>query len=358
MKIVHVTQEMFKTSGVATFCKEIAAEQVRVGHEVWALVQDNYDLKFDGGVKVVVGSSIEMVGVRPDIVHVHGLWNPFFVRVMAWCRKEGVPYLVSPHGSLMPRVFKKGWIKKHLFWWLMLRRGVRQASLIHCTAEAEKHAVARFGFEVPYLIAPLGVRLPPPASSQPSQPSQPSQHSSPSQLRTCLFLGRISDEKGLPLLLDAWKRLDAADWRLVIAGPDWRGYRALLEKKVAEEGIQGIEFHDPVFGPDKDALYRNADLFALASPVENFSAVVLDALAFGVPVICTKGTPWSCIEREKCGWWVEPNSSAALYEALKVAVALPRNELQEMGRRGIAIAQRDFDWGMISKTLLEGYKQI
>ena len=144
----------------------------------------------------------------------------------------------------------------------------------------------------------------------------------------------------------------------MIAGPDWRGYRALLEKKVVEEGIRGIEFHDPVFGPDKDALYRGADLFVLASPVENFSAVVLDALAFGVPVICTKGTPWGCIEREKCGWWVEPNSSAALYEALKSATSLPRDELQEMGRRGIAVAQRDYSWGMISKTLLEGYKQI
>ena len=31
MKILHVTQEMFKTSGVATFCREIAAEQARAG---------------------------------------------------------------------------------------------------------------------------------------------------------------------------------------------------------------------------------------------------------------------------------------------------------------------------------------
>lgn len=355
MKILHVTQEMFKTSGVATFCKEIAAEQVRAGHEVWALVQGNYDLKFDEGVKVVVGPAMEMVRVRPDIVHIHGLWAPFSARAMTWCRQRGISYVISPHGCLMPRVFKKGWLKKHLFWCLALRKGVEQASLIHCTAEAERQAVARFGFEVPYVIAPLGARLLP---SPPSQPSQPSQHSSPSQLRTCLFLGRISDEKGLPLLLGAWKRLDAANWRLVIAGPDWRGYRALLEKKVAEGGIHGVEFHDPVFGPDRDALYRNADLFALASPVENFSAVVLDALAFGVPVICTKGTPWGCIEREKCGWWVEPNSSAALYEALKMATSLPRDELREIGRRGIAIAQRDYSWESISETVLKGYGSV
>ena len=159
MKILHVTQEMFKTSGVATFCKEIAAEQMRAGHEVRALVQGNYDLKFDEGVKVVVGPSMEMVGVRPDIVHIHGLWAPFSARAMTWCRQRGIPYVVSPHGCLMPRVFKKGRLKKHLFWSLALRKGVEQASLIHCTAEAERQAVARFGFEVPYVIAPLGVRI-------------------------------------------------------------------------------------------------------------------------------------------------------------------------------------------------------
>lgn len=349
MKILHVTQEMFKTSGVATFCREIATEQMRAGHEVLALVQGNYDLRFDEGVKVVVGPSMEMVGVRPDIVHIHGLWAPFSARAMTWCRQRGIPYVVSPHGCLMPRVFKKGWLKKHLFWSLALRKGVEQASLIHCTAEAERQAVARFGFEVPYVIAPLGVRV---------KEKGVDEGVGVQRIRTCLFLGRISDEKGLPLLLDAWKRLDAADWRLVIAGPDWRGYRALLEKKVAEEGIRGVEFHDPVFGPDKDALYRNADLFALASPVENFSAVVLDALAFGVPVICTKGTPWGCIEREKCGWWVEPNSSAALYEALRAAVALPRNELQETGQRGVAIAKRDYNWETISETILKGYESV
>ena len=349
MRVLHVTQEMFKTSGVATFCKEIAAEQMRAGHEVLALVQGNYDLKFDEGVEVVVGPSMEMAGERPDIVHIHGLWAPFSARAMTWCRQRGIPYVVSPHGCLMPRVFKKGWLKKHLFWCLALRKGVEQASLIHCTAEAERQAVARFGFEVPYVIAPLGVKV---------KEKGVDEGVGVQRIRTCLFLGRISDEKGLPLLLDAWKRLDAADWRLVIAGPDWRGYRALLEKKVAEEGIRGVEFHDPVFGPDKDALYRNADLFALASPVENFSAVVLDALAFGVPVICTKGTPWGCIECEKCGWWVEPNSSAALYEALRAAVALPRNELQETGQRGVAIAKRDYNWETISETILKGYESV
>lgn len=370
MKILHVTQEMFKTSGVATFCREIAAEQMRAGHEVLALVQGNYDLKFDEDVKVVVGPSMEMAGERPDIVHIHGLWAPFSARAMTWCRQHGIPYVVSTHGCLMPRVFKKGWLKKHLFWCLALRKGVEQASLIHCTAEAERKAVARFGFEVPYVIAPLGVRIRTQVASRhanlaksdvattPTSSATPQSPFCQGPSRTALFLGRISDEKGLPLLLDAWKRLDAADWRLVIAGPDWRGYRALLEKKVAEEGIRGVEFHDPVFGPDKDALYRNADLFALASPVENFSAVVLDALAFGVPVICTKGTPWGCIEREKCGWWVEPNSSAALYEALKVAVALPRNELQETGQRGVAIAKRDYNWETISETILKGYESV
>lgn len=352
MKILHVTQEMFKTSGVATFCKEVSAEQVRAGHSVFALVNHDYDLKFDKQVRVVVGRSIDEMGVVPDVVHIHGLWAPFSGRAMAWCRHHDVRYVISTHGCLMERVFKKGWIKKHLFWWLVLRYGVKRASLFHFTAEAERDAVSRFGFNVPSIVAPLGVRIP---TSQSWHCAHSSSHS---QFRTCLFLGRISDEKGLSQLLDAWKELDAANWRLVIAGPDWRGYRARLVAKVKNEEIRRVEFCGPVFGTEKEALYRQSDLFVLASPVENFSAVVLDALAYGIPVICTKGTPWGCVEREKCGWWIEPNSSAAIKDALQCATSLPIKELKGMGMRGIAVAKRNFSWESVADRLVRGYKGV
>ncbi len=121
-------------------------------------------------------------------------------------------------------------------------------------------------------------------------------------------------------------------WQLVIAGPDQAGHKAELVAEAKRLGLRvedkcvnalvrdcvgtlvlnhavddnkaithsgnhaplpDILFTGPVYGQDKDALHRVADLFVLPSFTENFGVVVTDALSYGIPVITTKGTPWS-----------------------------------------------------------------
>ena len=67
----------------------------------------------------------------------------------------------------------------------------------------------------------------------------------------------------------------------------------------------------------------------LPSPMENFSAVVLEALSYATPVICTTGTPWQAVEERRCGWRVEPDSAAALASALAAATSISDAERAE-----------------------------
>ena len=82
-------------------------------------------------------------------------------------------------------------------------------------------------------------------------------------------------------------------WRLVIAGPDEQGTLKALKTQVARLGLEeSVVFAGPVYGAEKERLLRAADVFVLPSRSENFGIAVAEALACGVPVVCTKGAPW------------------------------------------------------------------
>ena len=339
MKIVHVTRSLVANSGVSVFVSRMANAMSKVGHEVAVRYTWKPELPVDYAVDSRAFKSLDELTFRPDVVHVHGLWSLDMAQAMSWCRKHGVRYYVSPHGGLMPRVLRRGWLKKHLFYWMFLRRNLDSAAGIHCTGEGEADAVRSLGIKARTFIVPLGCDLPDLGGEVKKE-------------RMVLFLSRLGEEKGLVYLLDAWKLLRHDGWRLVLAGPDWEGYRRVLEKKIEDEQIVHVELFGPADATQKDALYRASRLFVLPSPMENFSMVVLDALAYGLPVICTKGCPWKVIQERKCGWWVDGDSAKALKDALGEAIALSEERLSEMGCCAADVAA-EFSWDKMAEKLLE-----
>jgi glycosyltransferase involved in cell wall biosynthesis len=68
-----------------------------------------------------------------------------------------------------------------------------------------------------------------------------------------------------------------------------------------------VDYLGPVEGEAKAALYRQADLFVLPTFSENFGLVVAEALAYGVPVITTRGAPWADLETGGLNWAARPS---------------------------------------------------
>lgn len=342
MKIVHVNRSLIVNSGISVFVAEIAGAQAELGHDVHLRYTWRPDYPVDRHVDVRAFRDLDELTFRPDVIHIHGLWSMDMVRAMSWCRRHQIKYVISPHGGLMPRVLRKGWLKKKVFYLIFLRRNLLDAFAIHCTGEGESAAVRSLGIGTRTFIAPLGCHL----------PYWPVRRTGDG--KTILFLSRISEEKGLVCLLDAWKKIDHTGWRLVLAGPDWLGFRAELERKIGREQIRDVEFIGAADVEMKDRLYRQASLFVLPSPVENFSMVVLDALAYGIPTICTKGTPWRVIEDRKCGWWIDPDSTSALEKALSQAMSTATDQYEQMQVRAREVA-KEFSWIEIAGKVVSGY---
>ncbi|MFT3831379.1 MAG: glycosyltransferase family 4 protein [Opitutaceae bacterium] len=131
---------------------------------------------------------------------------------------------------------------------------------------------------VPNPIAHRAPELPPPLERTP----------------TVLYTGRLHPEKGLELLLFAWRRAapHLPGWRLRIVGP-WRAeqggggesYRELLRR---EAGCDPVDFVEPIFDPHElEREYRTASIFVYPSLAlgESFGLAPLEAMAYGTPPI-------------------------------------------------------------------------
>lgn len=101
--------------------------------------------------------------------------------------------------------------------------------------------------------------------------------------RMVLAAGRLTRAKGFDLLLESWAMLEAdfPDWKLCIAGDGEE--RQSLERRIRERGLHNVEL--PGRAADMGSLYRQAGLFALPSRDEGFGMVLIEAMAYGRPVV-------------------------------------------------------------------------
>ena len=90
---------------------------------------------------------------------------------------------------------------------------------------------------------------------------------------------------------------------------------------------------------------------------ENFGIVVAEALAVGVPVITTKGTPWQDLTLHKCGWWIDL-SVAQLQKTLTEAMNTSTANLEIMGKHGQNLIKSKYDIKAVAISIFKLYKKI
>jgi glycosyltransferase involved in cell wall biosynthesis len=134
-----------------------------------------------------------------------------------------------------------------------------------------------------------------------------------------LFVGRLEPEKGLAFLLHALAILKAQNRNvhldIVGSGMEEENLRKLAQKLDINDRVS---FHGYIaFGDTLFSYYRAADFFVLPSLSEGIPQVLLEAMAFGVPIITTQIPSVQGIVRHKeNSWLVEPGSAMALAKAI------------------------------------------
>lgn len=197
--------------------------------------------------------------------------------------------------------------QKHPAWNALLARAYRHARLIICQTEAVKRCFPR----------EVGDRLrviPNPISAWPT--ARP-----PTLPRTIVAVGRLTEQKGFDVLIDAFASLAAVtDWQLQIFGEG--PLRGALEAQ-----IKRLELSDKAALMGTSAApgewVGNAGLFVLSSRYEGFPNVLGEAMAAGLPVIATDCDfgPAELVAHGRTGLLVPPGDTDALARAMADCIA-------------------------------------
>ena len=366
MNLVHVIPHMDEeaagpTQSVVRLCEALAlqgesvhlhtmaakAAPTGVGltvHREWkALGRFGFSLELVRSLASVSGSC--------DVLHNHSLWSfPNMAAGIAVGGKQA-RLVTSPRGTLAPAARARARMKKRIFKPLQWP-AITRARLLHATSEMEYADIREYGLRHPVVVIPNGIDIP-------DLPANPNMHPSGHGRRRLLFLGRLHPIKGIELLLEAWLALQDfhPDWELTIAGKGDEAYVASLQGLAAGLKLKRVAFTGPVYGEAKKHLYLASHLFVLPTFTENFGMAIAEAQAHALPVITTKGAPWSGLVSHQSGWWVE-RAHTDMSTVLDEAMRLDPVALAQMGQRGRQWMIYDFDWASVAQQMAAAYRWV
>jgi glycosyltransferase involved in cell wall biosynthesis len=271
--------------------------------------------------------------------------------------RAGVPYIVTPHGSLDPWLATNSRLAKRVTNAVWQRRMLANAAAIHFTTEEEAQLAGELTASAPHLVVPNGIDLSRFAERL-SGRSFRARHLDGYDGQVVLFLGRIARKKGIDLLIEGFAAATrGADSLLVIAGPDDEALTGELSRLASTLGIAGrVRLIGPVYGQDQLAAFAAADIWALTSHTENFGNAVLEAMASGCAVLVSTEVNLARLIQEAGAGMVTGLSVDEIAVALQTLLTDPQRR-NTLSARGRALA-RDFDWTIVAPELLAAYRDI
>jgi len=297
----------------------------------------------------------EALAHTADFVHFHSLWRYPTRRGCPVLRAQGVPYMIAPRGTLDPWALRYRGLRKRLAFGLHERSNLAGAACLHATAKSELDHFRTLGFSGPVAVVPNGV-----AQEALQAFSGAGSMRGEGRRRKLLFVSRLHPKKRVKELLIAWATLapDFPDWELEVVGQGEAKYENELREALRGSlAVQRTSFRGHLSGAPLWEAYQAADLFVLPTHTENFGSVIAEALAAGLPVITTTGTPWEGLETRRCGWWRDLDREP-LADVLRAAMLLTEAERREMGARGREWVLEEFAWPSIACKTAEVYEWV
>lgn len=359
-----------KQGGIEHYCAEVYPRIVAKGHSVDLFARSSttdsspfseYDYE---GVRVISlpcpsGKGLDAffssmlgammsVGNRYDIVHFHALgpslftWIPklsFSTKVVVTC--QGLDWQRNKWGKLSSNLILQG-----------EKAAVRFADgLIVVSEELRSYFRQTYGKQsvyIPNAAATYG-------ASDPTFAYGKSLGLTAG--RYALFLGRLVPEKCPDLLIEAFKKLKPAGWKLVLAGgvSDTKEFTAQMLQQVADD--PDIIFAGELRGARLWEIVRGAGLFTLPSDLEGLPLAMLEAMSQGIPVLASDIPPHQQLVSNNRGVMFRAGNIDSLVQQMDWAIQHPQ-EMKQMAENAQRNVQVNYSWEKITADNLSLYENL
>ncbi len=382
MKILHVMADLDRRGGgPAQVGIEIAELMAKRGHEVTFISTDKgfpADLplarKYVGGGSLTVepypvnwpalwktswAMRRRLMTAIPqaDVVHIHSLYLFHTWIAASLCRRFNVPYILRPHGTLDPFMWRRHRYRKFAIELLFQNDVQRRAAGLHYTTLEERELAAPYAHNPQGWVVPNGVNLPDDDILQHTGALR-ARYPQIGDRRIILFFGRLNFKKGVDITIEMFAELARVrpDIFLVIAGPD-AGVQKSAERRVAEFGlVESVLFTGMLEGADKWMALSGSDIFVLPSFSENFGVSVVEAAACGLPVVISdRVNLWRDFVEAGAGV-VAPPTAAAFARQVQELLDNPA-ETAAMAKRGADFVRRHFAWAALGDQYEAMYRE-
>ncbi|MBW3523410.1 glycosyltransferase family 4 protein [Chryseobacterium sp. NKUCC03_KSP] len=270
-----------------------------------------------------------------DVIHLNSLFNilsiiSFFYIKLFFSTKK---IIWSVRGELSSNALQFSRLKKKPL--LFLYKKTTKNVLFHSTSEKETAEIKSvYGgvrtVEIPNFI-------------------EPSKRRADIVKKQFLYLGRIHRIKAIHKMIEGFyksKEFMNSDFKLIIVGKHEERHSDYYEeilKLVTSKNLQDkIEFRGHLTGDDKEKVYAESYALILPSETENFGNVVIESLNQGTPVIASKGTPWSILEKYKCGFHIT-NKPQEIADTVDRMIDLSLDTYNKMRKNSVLLVDQEFN---------------
>jgi len=216
-------------------------------------------------------------------------------------RKLGSPLLIGVHSMF----YEREWLGFNLGRWYLyykIKKALPSADGFRVNTDVIKKKLRSWGLEQPILVQPtpgdVGMFM---------VDAKEGRHGAP----TVLYVGRLSSEKNVGLLIRAFKKLEMdAELQIVGEGPEKEKLEALAR------GGKHITFLGKKSHEELRDIYKHANIFVLPSNTESFGKVLLEAAAAQCAIIATRTAGAQALLKEHEAVFVPVGDEDALEKAL------------------------------------------
>lgn len=283
---------------------------------------------------------------QADLAHIHGWGYPGAIAAAKTARAARKPYILSASGDIPVR---HAGFAARIRWLLRDRMLVRAASFIAAVNDAEQRDLRAANVHPDIRVMPYGLDFAAYAGDPIAPPDADSSPLRNSTSNCLLMMGALDPHSGCVGLLKALAELGplAHGWKVVLAGectPNWRkALEAAIRRKGAAERVSWVDAADRA--AQRRAL-READLFVAPATSSGPAIGMLQALASGVPALCTDcvAPPEAHTTSPDRRCLVCPPGKSALREALRTILGQSASQRRLAAQVARDAAAATLDW--------------